>query len=76
MYRTVPDSLKPTPNDVDVDLKNGTTSSLRLVDMLHNTQVSGLWLPTIYPRHNTQVKTLKFIFIKRCCVCLAIFSVC
>ena len=39
MYRTVPDSLKPTPNDVDVDWKNGSSSSLRLVDMLHNTKV-------------------------------------
>ena len=39
MYRAVPDSLKPTPNDVDVEWKNGGSSSLRLVDMLHNTQV-------------------------------------
>ena len=39
MYKAVPDSLKPTPNDVDVEWKNGRSSSLRLVDMLHNTQV-------------------------------------
>ena len=42
MYRTVPDSLKPTHNDVDVEWKNGTPSSLRLVDMLHNTQVDNM----------------------------------
>ena len=29
---------KPQP-DVDVELKNGSSSSLRLVDMLQNTQV-------------------------------------